>query len=90
MPIYISLADPGLGQPGRIDLLLRVDFFVDVPCHGWRSGTPDTPAALETEFGSVLCGSYGPTSTLHLHMPVSLLSTVLSHQETTFSDSFGI
>lgn len=79
LPIYISLADPGFGQPGRIDLLLRVDVFVDVPCHGRWSGSPDTPTALETEFGWVVCRSSGPTSTSSAHACVTTYhSTVTS------------
>jgi hypothetical protein len=53
----LPLADPSFGQPGRIDLLLGVDVFVDVLLHGRRTGPPGTPAALETEFGWVLSGS---------------------------------
>ena len=53
----IPLADPAFGQPGRIDLLLGVDIFVDVWLNGRRTGPPGSPVALETEFGWVLCGS---------------------------------
>lgn len=53
----LPLADPSFGQPGRIDILLGVDVFVDVLLHGRRTGPPGTPAALETEFGWVLSGS---------------------------------
>ena len=49
----LPLADPGFGQPSRIDMLLGVDVFVDVLCHGRRSGPPDSPTALETEFGAM-------------------------------------
>ena len=44
----LPLADPGFGLPGRIDILLGVDVFVDVLRHGRRSGPPGSPAALET------------------------------------------
>lgn len=32
---YIQLADPGFGEPGKIDLLV-VEVFVEVIRHGWR------------------------------------------------------
>ena len=67
----LPLADPGFGQPGRIDLLLGVYVFIDVLCHGRRSGPPDAPTALETEFGWVLCGSSGPISSLSTHTCVT-------------------
>ena len=52
----LPLADPTFGEPGRIDILLGVDIFVDILLSGWRTGPPGTPMALETEFGWVLCG----------------------------------
>ena len=54
---HLQLADPGFGRPGRIDVLLGVDVFVDVLLHGRRNGPPGTPVALETHFGWVLAGS---------------------------------
>jgi hypothetical protein len=75
----LPLADPGFGQPGRIDMLLGVDVFVDVLRHGRRSGPPDSPTALETEFGWVLCGSTGPASSSSVHACVTTFhSTVTS------------
>ena len=53
----IDLADPGFGCPGRIDMLLGVNVFVDVILHGRRSGPSGTPIAFETCFGWVLAGS---------------------------------
>ena len=50
-------AEPGFGRPGRIDVLLGVDVFVDVLLHGRRSGPPKSPIAFETLFGWVLAGS---------------------------------
>ena len=50
----LELADPGFGQPGRIDLLLGIDVFVAVLLQGRRSGPPGT---FETCFGWVLAGS---------------------------------
>ena len=52
----LPLADPSFGEPGRIDILLGVDIFVDILLSGRRTGPPGTPMALETEFGWVLCG----------------------------------
>ena len=52
----IPLADPDFGRPGRIDILLGIDIFVEVLLHGRRIGSPDSPIAFETEFGWVLAG----------------------------------
>ena len=52
----LNLADPGFGQPGRIDLLLGVDIFAQVVLHGRRIGPPGSPVAFQTEFGWVLAG----------------------------------
>ena len=52
----LQLADPTFNQPGRIDLLLGVDVFVNVLLHGRRCGPPGSPVAFETEFGWVLAG----------------------------------
>ena len=59
----VPLADPGFGQPGRIDILLGVDIFVDVLLHGRRRGPPGTPTAFETEFGWVLSGCTDTSAT---------------------------
>ena len=53
----LQLADPGFGRPGRIDILLGVDVFVDVLLHGRRTGQPGSPVAFETHFGWVLAGN---------------------------------
>ena len=52
----ITLADPDFGRPGRIDLLLGVDVYVEALLHGRRSGPPGSPIAFETIFGWVLAG----------------------------------
>ena len=52
----LQLADPMFGQPGKIDILLGVDVFVNVLLHGRRFGPPGSPVAFETEFGWVLAG----------------------------------
>ena len=53
----IQLADPTFGHPGRIDVLLGVDIFVQVLLHGRRVGPPGSPVAFETELGWVLAGN---------------------------------
>ena len=53
----LTLADPAFGLPGQIDLLLGVDIFVSVLLHGWWTGPPGAPVAIETEFGWVLSGN---------------------------------
>jgi hypothetical protein len=55
----LSLADPEYNKPGKIDILLGVEIFVEVICHGRRLGPRNTPTALNTEFGWVLAGSTG-------------------------------
>ena len=57
----LPLADPGFGQPGRSDILLGVDVFIDILRQGRWKSPPGFPTALETEFGWVLCGSVGFT-----------------------------
>ena len=61
----ISLADPDFASPGRIDLLLGVDVFVEVLLPGKRTGSSDSPTAFETRFGWVLAGNAGPSSPSH-------------------------
>lgn len=53
----LPLADPDFGRPGRIDLLLGVDIFVEAILHGRRIGPTGTPVAFEAVFGWVLAGS---------------------------------
>ena len=45
----LPLADPGCGKPGRIDLLLCVEVFVDVLLNGWWTGPPGSQVALKTK-----------------------------------------
>ena len=52
----LPLADPSVGQPGRVDMLLGADIFVNVLRDGRRKGPDDAPTAFETDFGWVLCG----------------------------------
>ena len=56
----LFLADPEYYQPGKVDILLGVSVFVDVIRHGRRSGPPNSPIALNTDFGWVLAGDTGP------------------------------
>ena len=37
----VKLADPDFGRPGKIDILLGVEVFVDVLLHGRRIGPPN-------------------------------------------------
>lgn len=63
----LQLADPDFGRPGRIDLLLGVDVFVNVLLTGRRIGDLGSPTAFETHFGWVLAGSVeGRTASPHL------------------------
>lgn len=71
----IRLADPEFGTPGRIDLLLGIETFVEVIGQGQRSGAPGSPVALETKLGWVLAGgtqSHNPHHVMVHH--VSLLT----------------
>ncbi len=47
---HLPLADPGFGEPGKIDVLLGADVLL----HGRRTGSPGTPTAFETICGWVL------------------------------------
>ena len=58
----IPLADPGFGQPSRIDILLGADIYVNVLRDGRRHGPSNSPTAFETDFGWVLCGTAGSPS----------------------------
>ena len=48
------------GIPGRIDLLLGVETFVEVMGHGRQTGAPGSPIAFETHLGWVLAGGTAP------------------------------
>ena len=62
----LSLADPEYAHPGRIDILLGVGVFVEVIRHGRRSGPPNSPTALNTDFGWVLAGDTGPRQEMNI------------------------
>ena len=53
----LKLANPDFGKPGKVDLLLGVETFVDIIRHGRRRGRRGSPTAIETCFGWVLAGS---------------------------------
>ena len=52
----LQLADPEFGKPGRVDLLLGIDVFVEVMMHGRRIRALGSPVAFETLLGWVLAG----------------------------------
>ena len=67
----LKLADPEYDRPGRIDILLGINIFMEVICHGCRQGPKDSSTPLRTEFGWVLAGNTGsqldsPLVTIHL------------------------
>lgn len=75
----LLLANPGFGQPGRIDILLGVDIFVDILRHGWQTGPPRSPTAFETGFGWVLCGSAGSTtSSVQTNLHIATFQTLVT------------
>jgi hypothetical protein len=47
----IHLADPDFGRPGRINVLLGFEIFVETLLQGRQIGPPGSPCAFETEFG---------------------------------------
>ena len=47
----ITLADPDFNRPGRVDILLGVDIYIEALLHGRRAGPPNSPVAFETIFG---------------------------------------
>ena len=66
----IPLADPDFSRPGRIDILLGIDIFVEALCQGRQTGTPGFPSAFEMEFGWVLAGkldAYAPSQSIMSH-----------------------
>ena len=71
----IPLADPDFGRPGRIDILLGVDVFVDVLCQGRRIGAPGYPSAFETDFGWVVAGNVNSHNPTHVVISYHTLAT---------------
>ena len=62
----LPLADPTFGQPGRIDILLGVDIFLQVLRQGRRNGPAGVPMAIQTDFGWFLAGGAGCTDQVNL------------------------
>ena len=66
----LPMADPHIGVPSRIDILLGVDVFVDSLLNGRKVGPPGSPVAIKTIFGWVLAGrteSLNPHSRIATH-----------------------
>ena len=78
----LTLADQDFGCPGRIDILLGVDVYVESLLHGRRSGPPGSPVAFETIFGWVLAGRTNTVTPSHFsvathHVSVNLNDDIL-------------
>jgi len=78
----LQLADPEFGKPGKIDILLGVETFVDIMRHGRRRGRQGSPTAIETTFGWVLAGNtnIGGSDTIASHHVSVLTGDVLLRQ----------
>ena len=79
-------------QPGKINILLGVDVFVNVLLHGRRFGPPGSPVAFETEFGWVLAGeaeSCAPSDHVTIYHATgnNVLCKFWEIEEKTMSDS---
>ena len=70
----LRLADPNFGTPGRIDILLGVDIFNRVICHGRQIGPPGTPSVLETSYGWVLSDVVDSKGKDHQSRDISMFS----------------
>ena len=74
---YLALADPDLGQPDRNGLLLLIDVFVQVMCHGqWHDHLDHHLHLRQTLPGSLLVGQVPVQRSLHLHL-LSLTTPLL-------------
>ena len=78
----LQLADQDFGCPGRIDILLGVDVYVESLSHGRRSGRPGSPVAFETIYGCVLSVRTNTVTPSHFsaathHMSVNLNDDIL-------------
>ncbi len=71
----LPLADPTYYQPGKIDIPLGVGVFAEVIRHGQRFGPPNSPIALNTNFGWVLAGDTGPSRDMEV-VPTYLTSVM--------------
>lgn len=53
----LQLADTEFGEPGKMDILLSVETFVDIMHYGRQRGNRGSPIAIEMTFGWVLDGN---------------------------------
>ena len=53
----LDLADPEFGTPGRINMLLGINVFIEVLLHGRRVSPPNSPLAIETKLGWIITGA---------------------------------
>ena len=67
----LHLADPTFNQPGRIDILLGVDVFVNALLHGRQFGPSGSPVAFETDFGGSLLVRPTPVFPLIMSPPIT-------------------
>ena len=75
----LSLANPDFGCTGQIDVLLDIEVFTQVLCHGQWQGPPESPTAFNTNFGWVLAGETNyPT-------PLSSPHSIATHHATVVS-----
>ena len=81
----ILLADPDFGLPGRTEILLVVDIFVEVLHQGRRTGTPGSPSTFETD----LVGSSLERSTSMPQVTILCLIMFLSSLEVICCERSG-
>ena len=60
----LKLADPELGIPEKIDVLLGVKVFIEVLLHSQRVGQPNSPIAIDTKFGWIIAGATNTKNTV--------------------------
>ena len=77
----ITLADPDFNRPGRVDVLLGVDIYIEALLHGRRAGPPNSPVAFETIFGWVLAGRTNSIVFSQLCVTTNHVSAVLDDNE---------
>ena len=75
----ITLADPNFDSPGKVDILLGVEIFIEVIRQGRRMGPPGSPFTLETEFGCVIGGKIDYIIQFLMLSLIMSLSPVMSY-----------